>query len=47
MRIVQEIGMLHAQTRIYPGEWDTENYLLFWDINGSPNPGQTTRPSDN
>ena len=39
--------MVHAQPRIRPGEWDAQTSLGFWDTNGSPNLGQTTRPSEN
>ena len=39
--------MVYAQTRIYPGEWDTQTPLGFWDKNRSPNLGQTTRPCNN
>ena len=39
--------LVYAQTRIFTGEWDTLNSLGFLDTNGSPNPGQKTRPSDN
>ena len=39
--------MVHTQPRISPGEWDTQNPLGFWDTNGSPNLGQTTRPCNN
>ena len=38
--------MVYAQTRIRPEEWDSQNFLGFWDIDGSPNLGQATRPSD-
>ena len=36
--------MVCAQPKIYPGKWDT-NFLGFWDKNGSPNLGQTSRPN--
>ena len=36
--------MVDAQSRICPGEWDAQSLLLFWDTNGSPNPGQTIGP---
>ena len=39
--------MVWPQTRICPRTWDTENSLRIRDINGSPNPSQTTRPRDN
>ncbi len=35
--------MVHAQPRICPGEWDAQIPLGFWDTNGSPNLGQTTK----
>ena len=35
-----------TELRIHPGEWDTQTSLEFWNKNGSPNLGQTTRPSD-
>ena len=50
--IVQEIEiwpfcqMGYAQTRIHPGEWETQNSLGFWDTNWSPNPSWKTRTSD-
>ena len=31
---------------IHPGELDAQTSLRFWDTNGSPNLGKTTRPSD-
>ena len=39
--------MVYAQPRISPREWDAQTPLGFWDINGSPNLGQTTRPYNN
>ena len=51
--IVQEIEiwpyyqMVRAQTRIYPREWDAENSLVIWNTNGSSNPCQKVRPSNN
>ena len=36
--------MVCAIPRITPEEWDTQTLLWFWDANGSPNHGQTTRP---
>ena len=39
--------MVYVQPRICPGEWDTQTPMGFWDINGSPNLGQTTRPYNN
>ena len=30
----------------FPGESDAQTSLGFWERNRSPNPGQTTRPSD-
>ena len=53
LRIVQEIEvwpykqMAYAQPNICPGEWDARTPLGFWDTNGSPNLGQTTRPCNN
>ena len=38
--------MVNAQTKIGPWEWDAQNSLGFWDINRSPNLGQTIRPSN-
>ena len=38
--------MLFAQPGICLGEWDAQNSLGFWDTNGSPKLGQTTRPRD-
>ena len=38
--------MVYAQTRICPGEWDTQNSLGFSDTNRSLDLGQMTRPSD-
>ena len=38
--------MIYAQPRIRPGKWDAQNSLGFWDTNGSPILGQTTRHSD-
>ena len=38
--------MAYSQPRIRPREWDAITSLGFWDTNGSPNRGQTTRPSD-
>ena len=37
--------MVHAQPRIYPGEWDAATPLGFWHTNGSPNLGQMTKPN--
>ena len=36
----------YAQLGICPVEWDPQSSLEFWDINRSPNLGQTTRPID-
>ena len=53
MGIVQEIKlwpcelMVYAQARIRPGEWDKQTPQGFWDTNGLPNLGQTTRPCKN
>ena len=38
--------MLYAQPRIRPRKLGAQNSLEFWDTNGSPNLGQTTRPTD-
>ena len=38
--------MVYVQPRICRGEWDTKTPMGFWHTNGSPNPGQTTIPSD-
>ena len=38
--------MVYAQPRICNVEWDTQTSVGFWYTNGSPNLGQTTRPSD-
>ena len=38
--------VVYAQRGIRPIEWDAESSLWFWDTNGSPNLGQTTRPND-
>ena len=38
--------MVYAQSRISPGEWETQNSLGFCDTNGLPNLGQMTRPND-
>ena len=29
-----------------PGKWNAQTPLRFWDKNGSPNLGKTTRPND-
>ena len=39
--------MVYVQPRICPGECDAQTPLGFWDTNGSPNLGQTTRPYNN
>ena len=31
--------MVYAKPNIYPGEWDAQTPLGFWDTNGSPNLG--------
>ena len=36
----------NAQSSIRPGKWKAQTSLGFCDTNGSPNLGQTTRPSD-
>ena len=38
--------MVYEQPRIHPAKWDTQRSLGFWDIKGSLNFGQTTRPSN-
>ena len=38
--------MVYAQPRTLPGKRDAQTSLGFWDTNGSPNLGQTSRPSD-
>ena len=38
--------VVYAQPSICPEEWDAQCSLGFWDKNGSPNLGQTTRQSD-
>ena len=38
--------MVYAQPGIGLREWDAQSSMGFWDINGSPNHGQTTRPCD-
>ena len=49
LRIVQEIEIwlyeqvVHAQTSIFPGKWDTQSSLGVLDTNGSPNICQMTR----
>ena len=39
--------MVYTQPRICPREWDAESSQGFWDINGSPNLGETNRPYNN
>ena len=39
--------MAYAQPRICPGECDAQTPQGFWDTNGQPNLGQTTRPCNN
>ena len=39
--------MASVQAGIPSREWSAQTSLRFWDTNGSPNLGQTTRPSDN
>ena len=39
--------MVYARSKIFPVEWDAQTLLAFWDTNGSPNLGYTTRPSNN
>ena len=49
---VQEIEIwpyeqiVYAQHRICPRKWDAKSTLGFWNANGSPNLGQTTRYYD-
>ena len=38
--------MIYAQPRISPWKWGEKNYQGFWNTNGSPNLGQTTRLRD-
>ena len=38
--------MIYVPPRICPGEWDTQNSLRFWDTNGLPDLGKTTKPSN-
>ena len=38
--------MFLVQARIRPRKGDAQTPMRFWDTNGSPNLGQTTRPSD-
>ena len=38
--------MACVQPRIRPGKRDAQTSQGFWDTNGSPDLGQTTRPSD-
>ena len=38
--------MVYAQPSIYPGEWDTQTPLGFWDTNRSSNLSQMTESSD-
>ena len=33
--------MVYAQPSIYTGKLDAQSSLGFWDVNGSPNLGQT------
>ena len=39
--------MALPQPTFRPGKWDAQTSLGFGDSNGSPNPNQTTRLSDN
>ena len=39
--------MVYVQTRIHPGELITYKFEILKDKNGSPNPGQKTRPCAN
>ena len=39
--------MVYAQPRIYPGQWNAQTPLGFWETNVSPYLSQTTRPYDN
>ena len=38
--------MIYAEPRICPRKWETQTSQRFWDTNGSPNLGQSIRPSD-
>ena len=38
--------VVYAQLRIRLSEWDAQTSLGFWDTNGSPNLGKTTRSYD-
>ena len=38
--------IVYSQSGIRSGEWDAQASLGFWDINGSPNCGQITKPND-
>ena len=39
--------MVHAKTRIRPGEWDAQSSLGFLITNRSLNPSQKNSPADN
>ena len=39
--------MVYEQHRIYTKELDEQTTLSFWDTNGSPDPGKTTRRFNN
>ena len=39
--------MLYAQPNTYPWKWHTQTPMGLWHTNGSPNPGQKTRPYNN
>ena len=39
--------MIYAQPRICPREWYVQTTIGFWNTNGSPNLGQTTRSHHN
>ena len=39
--------MIFEESNISPGEWGTQFFMGFWDTNGSPNLGQTTRHYNN
>ena len=36
--------MVYVLSITFPGEWDAQTLLGFWDTKRSPNLGQTTRP---
>ena len=38
--------MVYSQSEIHPEKWDAQTSRGFWDTNGSPNLGQTTKSHD-